>query len=343
MEHKNDTILSVETETTLLPFLIDKLKDRNRDNIKSLLRNKQIWIDGRSVSQFNHPLTPGVTLTIRRLRAEDLPSEKFMRIVFEDDHIIIIDKKAGLLSVTDGHEHVTAYGLLSDWVMKDNPLSKVYIVHRLDQYTSGLLMFVKNETIQNMLRNEWKKFITERAYIAVVEGNVKREKGTIKTFLAENKALVMVSVKDSTQGKLAITHYKKLQGNTSYTLMLVNLETGKKNQIRVHMHDIGHPVAGDRKYGANTNPIGRLCLHATILTLKHPVTGEIMHFESPVPSEFMKIFSLPSEIRMEKSSQSAESAKSSKSAKSGKSGKSSKSSKSSRSSKSAKFAKFFKS
>jgi len=289
MKNKNDTILMVDSDTTLMPFLIDKLKDKSRDNIKSLLRNKQIWIRGQAISQFNYKLTSGENVTIRKVRITDLPPERFLSIVYEDDHLIIIDKKSGLLSVSDGHEHETAFGLLSEWVKKENPSAKVFIVHRLDQYTSGLLLFVKNEDIQNVLRNEWKEFITERTYAAIVEGNVKKEKGTIRSFLAENKSLMMISVKDSSQGKLAITHYKKIQNSESYSLMQVNLETGKKNQIRVHMHDIGHPVAGDRKYGAHTNPIRRLCLHATVLALKHPVTGEIMRFESPVPGEFLKL------------------------------------------------------
>lgn len=292
MKNKIDTVLTVDIETTLMPFLLSNLKDKSRDNIKSLLKNKQVLINGKAVSQFNHPLHTGENVTISVLRKSDLPPDKFLTIVYEDDYLIIIDKKAGLLSVSDGYNHETAYGILSEWIKKKDISARIYIVHRLDQYTSGLLMFVKNENIQNILRNEWKQFITERIYTAIVEGNVKREKGTIRSFLAENNSLMMVSVKDSSQGKLAITHYKKIKHNESFSLLEVRLETGKKNQIRVHMHDIKHPVAGDRKYGARTNPAGRLCLHATILGLKHPVTGEVLRFESPVPKEFLKLVDL---------------------------------------------------
>lgn len=303
MKDKKDTILTVEFPTTLMAFLIEKLESKSRDNIKSLLRNKQVWYNNHSVSQFNQPLNPGDTITIRRSRASDLPSERYLKIIYEDEHLIIIDKKSGLLSVTDGHEHETAFDLLSAWVSKENPFAKIYLVHRLDQYTSGLLMFVKNEKIQNLLRNNWKEFITDRKYVAVVEGNLKKEKGTIRSYLSENKAYQMVSVKDPAAGKLAITHYRKLRGNSSYSLVEVTLDTGKKNQIRVHMNDIGHPVAGDRKYGAVTNPVGRLCLHAVVLSLVHPENGKPMRFESDVPEEFLKIFRANTEIQIRRNSQ----------------------------------------
>ncbi len=289
MKNKNDINLKVENATTLMPFLLNKLPGKSRDNIKSLLRNRQIKIADRIVSQFNYVLQPGQIVTVLKHRQSDLPPASLLKILYEDDHIIVIDKKAGLLSVSDGHHHLTAVDILNQWVQKENESARVYVVHRLDQYTSGLLMFVKTEEIQNMLRNEWKQFITERKYIAIVEGKLNREKGTVKSFLAENKALVMVSVKDSSQGKLAITHYKRISYTEFYTQVEVILETGKKNQIRVHMSDIGHPVAGDRKYRARTNPIGRLCLHAAALALKHPVTGEILKFESAVPVEFLKL------------------------------------------------------
>lgn len=286
---KDDTILEVSEKALLMPFLLQQLKNMNRDNVKSLLRNKQIWINGMQVSQFNHPLQQGEQVIIRWVRQEDLPPEKFMNIVFEDEHIIVIEKKAGLLSVSDGKKELTAYGLLSDWVSKQKPSGRVFIVHRLDQYTSGLLMFAKSEKVQNLFRNDWKSFILERTYIAVVEGQVKKDRGRISSYLTENKAYVMLSSQDPTRGKLAVTHYQAIKSNGRYTLMKVNLETGKKNQIRVHMQDIGHSVAGDKKYGAQTSPIGRLCLHAAVLAFRHPVTNMELRFESDVPPEFLKL------------------------------------------------------
>jgi 23S rRNA pseudouridine1911/1915/1917 synthase len=287
---KKDSILEVNEDALLMQFLLSRLKGKNRDNIKSLLKNKQVIINNHPVSQFNHPLHKGDILTIKGMRADDMPSENYLKIVFEDEHIIVIDKKPGLLSVSDGNDHVTAFGVLTEWVQKQDPKNKVYIVHRLDQYTSGLLMFVKSEAIQNIFRNEWKQYITERTYTAIVEGDVKKSQGRISSYLLENNALVMISSQDPTKGKMAITHYKKIKSNERYSLLEVNLETGKKNQIRVHMQDIGHSIAGDRKYGARTNPVRRLCLHATVLALNHPVTGKIIRFESAVPLEFLRLF-----------------------------------------------------
>jgi 23S rRNA pseudouridine1911/1915/1917 synthase len=288
--NKKDTTIQINEDALLMEFLVKNLKDRNRDNIKSLLRNKQIWINNKAVSQFNFPLRKGQELIIRWARESDLPASDQLNIVFEDEHIIVIDKKSGLLSVSDGNDHVTAHALLTDWVKKQNQNSKVYIVHRLDQYTSGLLMFVKTEEIQNIFRNEWKAYITERKYTAVVEGEVKKSKGRISSYLLENEALVMISSQDSSKGKHAVTHYQTLKTTRNYSLLEVQLETGKKNQIRVHMQDIGHPVAGDRKYGAKTNPVRRLCLHATVLSLLHPVTQQNLRFESKVPADFMRLF-----------------------------------------------------
>ncbi len=287
---KKDSILEVNEDALLMQFLLSRLKGKSRDNIKSLLKNKQVIINSHPISQFNHPLHKGDILTVKGMRADDMPSENYLKIVFEDEHIIVIDKKPGLLSVSDGNNHITAFGILTEWVQKQDPKNKVYIVHRLDQYTSGLLMFVKSEAIQNIFRNEWKQYITERTYTAIVEGDVKKSQGRISSYLLENNALVMISSQDPTKGKMAITHYKKIKSNERYSMLEVNLETGKKNQIRVHMQDIGHSIAGDRKYGARTNPIRRLCLHATVLALNHPVTGKVIRFESVIPQEFLRLF-----------------------------------------------------
>ncbi len=287
---KKDTILEVAEDALLMPFLISTLKGKSRDNIKSILKNKQVIVNNTPVSQFNHPLHKGDMLTIRWVRAVDMPSENHLKIVYEDEHIIIIDKKAGLLSVSDGNDHVTAYGVLTEWVQKQDPKNKIFIVHRLDQYTSGLLMFAKSEKVQNIFRNDWKKYILERTYTAIVEGIVKKSKGRISSYLMENNALVMISSQDPSKGKMAITHYEKTKNNEKYSMLEVHLETGKKNQIRVHMQDIGHSIAGDRKYGAKTNPVGRLCLHASVLALTHPVTGKELRFESAIPRDFIRLF-----------------------------------------------------
>lgn len=290
MQNK-DVSYRVEANTPLMQYLLQTLRDKSRDNIKSLLRNKQVWVNGKAVSQFNHPLLPGDEVEIRRVRKTDLPPAHLLKIIYEDEHLIVIDKKSGLLSVSDGHDHVTAFGIISEWVKHEDPQNRIFLVHRLDQHTSGLLMFAKSEEVQNIFRNDWKKYITERTYIAIVEGQVKKAEGQVRSYLIENQALVMISGQDPSKGKYAITRYKTVKTNSRYSLLHVNLETGRKNQIRVHMQDIGHSVAGDRKYGAKTNPIGRLSLHAMVLAFTHPITSEPLRFESAAPSEFLRLFS----------------------------------------------------
>jgi 23S rRNA pseudouridine1911/1915/1917 synthase len=287
---KEDTILEVRENSILMQYLLQNLKNKNRDNIKSLLRNKQVWVNGQAISQFNHELHPGHQVVIKRNRAADLPPARYLTIVYEDDYLIVIDKQAGLLSVTDGNEHVTAYGILTAWVQQKKPANKIFVVHRLDQYTSGLMMFAKSEQLQNLLRNDWKSYVKERIYTAVVEGTMKKPEDQVSSYLSENKALVMRSSQNPAEGKLAITYYKTLRSNKDYSLLEVNLDTGKKNQIRVHMQDLGHSVAGDKKYGAHTDPIGRLCLHASVLAFLHPVSGKTFRFKSKIPSKFLGLF-----------------------------------------------------
>lgn len=286
---KNDIILEVNEKTTLMPFLVRNLIRKNRDNIKSLLRNQQVWINGQVISQFDYPLQEGTQVIIKPSRAKDLPQSSFLRIVYEDEHLIVIDKQAGLLAVSDGKNLVTAYGILTEYVKQKNPSNRIFIVHRLDRFTSGLMMFTKSEKMQDLLRNNWKSYITNRTYTAVVEGSVKKSEGSISSYLSENKAQVMHSHKNPSEGKLAVTRYRVLKRYQGFSLLEVNLETGRKNQIRVHMKDIGHPVAGDRKYGAKSDPIGRVCLHATVLAFTHPSTNEPMAFKSAIPADLLKL------------------------------------------------------
>jgi 23S rRNA pseudouridine1911/1915/1917 synthase len=287
---KEDTLLEVKENTLLMEFLIQNLKNKNRDNIKSLLRNKQVWVNGEVISQFNQPLLPGQQVVIKWARATNIPPNRYLSIVYEDEYLIVIDKKAGLLSISAGNEDVTAFSLLSIYVRQQNPANKIFVVHRLDRYTSGLMMFAKSEKAQSILRNDWKSFISERTYTAIVEGAVKEPEGEISSYLSENKAFVMLSSQDPTKGKLAITHFRTLKSNKDFSLLEVNLETGKKNQIRVHMQNIGHSIAGDKKYGASYNPIGRLGLHASVLAFLHPITGESLRFESNIPARFLRLF-----------------------------------------------------
>jgi 23S rRNA pseudouridine1911/1915/1917 synthase len=285
-----DIILEVKENSLLMQFLIENLKSKSRDNIKSLLRNKHIWINGQAVSQFNYPLVSGQQVMIKRKGSPGKEIERKLHIVFEDDSIIVIEKSAGLLSVSTGVEGETALGLLSEYVKKENPLNKIFVVHRLDRDTSGLLLFSKSERIQSLLQNSWQTSVTERTYYAVVEGVVKKPADTIKTYLYESNVYFMHVTNDPLKGELAITHYKVIKTSREHTLLEVDLETGKKNQIRVHMQSIGHPVIGDKKYGTGASPIGRLGLHAGVLAFIHPETKEPMRFVSKVPASFLRLF-----------------------------------------------------
>ena len=285
--------LQVTEVTELMVFLLSKLTHHSRTNIKSLLRDGQIHVDGRSVTQFNHRLTVGQTVEISPKKATK-PAQrptKGIRILFEDAYLIIVEKEAGLLSIaTDKGDEPTAYRMLSEHVKTQDPKHKIFIVHRLDRDTSGVMVFAKSEDIKNKLQSTWGPDTKERTYIALVEGKPNPPQGTIRSYLQESKATIVYSSKNPERGQLAITHYETLQSNTHFSLLKVELETGRKNQIRVHMQDLGHSVVGDKKYGSSQNPLHRLGLHAWVLGLTHPVTNQYLRYESKIPAKFLGVF-----------------------------------------------------
>ena len=285
---RTETKLTVEEPAELMAFLIAQLPHKNRNNIKSLLSNKQILIDGKVYTQFNHPLQPGQVVTVAATRAPETTQYRGLTILHEDQNLIVINKQSGLLSMATNKERDrTAYGILSDYVKKENPKNKIFIIHRLDRETSGVMMFAKSEKVQRLMQESWNDTIKERTYVALVEGVPQPPKGTVTSYLKESKALIVYSSQNPDNGQLSITNYTVLKSTADYALLELELETGRKNQIRVHMQDIGHPIAGDSKYGAETNPIGRLGLHAEVLAFEHPITGEPMKFDAPVPKTFL--------------------------------------------------------
>ncbi|MFN8356421.1 MAG: RluA family pseudouridine synthase [Spirosomataceae bacterium] len=282
----------VEEITTLMPFLLEKLPSKNRHNIKGLLRDKQVLVDGRATSQFNHLLKPEQVVEIRWTKSYQKQDYKDLTILFEDEHLVVIDKADGLLSIaTEKQKLHTAYSILSSHIKKANPANRIFVVHRLDRETSGIMMFAKSEKVQKLLQDLWHSTAKERVYLAVTEGPVDPPQGEIRSYLAENKALIVYSTQNPDKGQLAVTHYETLHRNDLYSLLKVELETGRKNQIRVHLKDLGHPIIGDKKYGATTNPIGRVGLHAWVLAFKHPVTNEELRFKTPIPAKFQRLFS----------------------------------------------------
>mgnify|MGYP001822065234 CR=1 FL=1 len=214
-----------------------------------------------------------------------------LNIVFIDQDLVVINKPAGLLTIaTDKEKRKTAYSMLSNYVKTEDPNNKIFIIHRLDRETSGLLMFARSEKIKRKIQETWNTTISQRTYIGVVEGAVKKSQDTITSWLTESKAFIVYSSQNNKLGKKAVTHYRKIQGNSSMSLLQINLETGRKHQIRVHMQDIQHPIIGDKKYGATLNPLGRMGLHAQVLAFTHPTSGEPCRFETGIPKKFLRLF-----------------------------------------------------
>ncbi|HNX89094.1 MAG TPA: RluA family pseudouridine synthase [Paludibacteraceae bacterium] len=285
------TRLKVSEQSLLMDFLLAKMGGMSRSSVKSLLAHRQVTVNDKVVTQFDYTLKKNDSVIINSTRGNVELVHPKLRVIFEDSDLIVVEKKEGLLSVTTGREtETTAFLILKNYVKKSSPRNKIYTVHRLDRETSGILVFAKNSDAQHILRDNWHEIVTRRIYVAVVEGKVTKEKDRIVSWLTENEvSLKISSSKTDNGGKEAITNYRVIKSNEEYSLLEIELETGRKNQIRVHMESIGHPIAGDRKYGS-TSGFGRLALHARILEFYHPMTSEVMHFETPVPKEFLKVF-----------------------------------------------------
>ena len=285
-----DSILvwTAAEESTLMQCLEAKLTDHKRTSIKALMKYNQVALNSMPTSQFDQPVHAGDTLSVNFTRPFVVFSHPRIKLVYEDNDIIVINKGSGILSVsTDNVKDGTAYSILRDYLKKKDPRLMLFVVHRLDRDTSGLMMFAKTEESQQVLRHNWNNMILERLYVAVLEGYLEEDKGYVKSRLAENSQFVVYSTDVPGEGRLAVTHYEVMERGHGYTLAQFSLDTGRKNQIRVHASDLGHPIAGDRKYGASTSPIHRLALHAMTLRFAHPVTRKDMNFQTPIPAAFI--------------------------------------------------------
>lgn len=275
--------LIVQESDTLLNYIVNAEVGYSRTKLKSLLKNHCISINSKVTSQFNDPVKEGDLIQIKSY------NEKFglaFDIVYEDDKIIVIDKPSGLLSVPFSEDDgITAFDLVNEYVSQRNPNAMVHVVHRLDQGTSGVLMFAKDENTQRLYRDSWNKLAKDRIYVAYVEGLVNKDKDTIISNLNTNNQALVFS---SRVGKRAVTHYEVLKRFEENSLLKVNIETGRQNQIRVHLKDIGHPIVGDKKYGAKTKTLKRLGLHAHQLIIENPMTNEVQTFSAPIPKVFKK-------------------------------------------------------
>lgn len=289
-DYKNIREYEVKQECELLEFLFLTLKDQSRNSVKSLLSNHKVSVDGAPISQFNFKLFPGDTVIISKTPIHK-KTRSNLPIIFENDEIIVINKPSGLLSIaSDKEKGSTAYRMLTEYVQQKDKHNRIFVVHRLDEDTSGVLMVAKSVKLQQALQDKWNELVSKRGYYAIVEGHLDNKSGTVKSYLKKNSQNMMYSSKKPGDGQFAVTHYKVIQEIEGYSLVDVHIDSGRKNQIRVHMGDLGHHVIGDDKYGNPSNPIKRLGLHAYELELKHPFTGKVMRFTAPVPKEFAILF-----------------------------------------------------
>ena len=321
IKRKQDTVLKVAEGGQLMDFLMAKMGGMARSSVKQLLGQRRVKVGNAIQTRHDFMLKAGDIVTVSSGRGNSQLTHPKLRIVYEDDDLIVVNKQPGLLTVaaTPGSSETTAYSILRAYVKKQNARAGIYVVHRLDRETSGLLVFARSEELQHYMRQYWRELVTERTYIALTEGVLSPREGKITTWLTEDKrnAVVYSSPVDD-GGDIAITNYKTLKtttppphpspqgresgsrhfsslegrsGGGTYSLVELHLETGRTNQIRVHLASKGCPVVGDRKYGHGneSSPIDRLCLHAKVLAFIHPVTEKTIRFESPVPKEFSRV------------------------------------------------------
>ena len=305
IKRKSDTVLRVAEPAQLMDFLIAKMGGMAKSSVKQLLGQRRVKVGNAIQTRHDFQLKAGDVVTVSSGRGNSQLTHPKLRIVYEDDDLIVVNKQPGLLTVaaTPGSSETTAYSILRAYVKKQNARAGIYVVHRLDRETSGLLVFARSEELQHYMRQYWRDLVTERTYIALAEGVIEPREGKITTWLTEDKrnAVVYSSPVDD-GGDIAITNYKTLKvspitndqspmTNKCYSLVELHLETGRTNQIRVHLASKGCPVVGDRKYGHGneSSPIDRLCLHAKVLAFIHPVTEKTVRFESPVPKEFNRV------------------------------------------------------
>ena len=305
MKRKQDTFFRVEAAAELMPFLLSKLGGMTRTSVKQLLSQRRVTVNAAIQTRHDTPLKAGDVVQVLQGRGNIELRHPKLRIIYEDDALIIVEKKNGLLTVpyNPKSSEMTAFSILKEYVKKESRRNTVHVVHRLDRETSGVLVFAKSPELQEYMRTYWRQLVTKRTYVALVEGLFEQKEGTITTWLTEDPRTGMVysSPKDD-GGQIAVTHYKVLKElepeidspDVAMSLIELNLETGRTNQIRVHMQSVGHPVIGDRKYGHGNeySPVDRLCLHAKVLEFIHPMTEKKVRFEAAVPKEMLRPFNV---------------------------------------------------
>lgn len=284
------TDYKVTKPCTLMEFLMNDIPGNNRTRAKKLLSMKMVYVDKVITTQFDTPLKEGQVVQIAQKGNPHELKSKFVDLVYEDAFIIVVKKASGIVSVPlPGAREISVKSILDEYVKRRNKRFSIHTVHRLDRGTSGLMLFAKRRDVQQEFIAHWHEIITDRRYVAVVEGEMEKKSGVVTSWLSDDKKYVVFSSPVNNGGKYAVTNYKTLKTKNGFSLVELKLETGRTNQIRVHMHDLHHVIVGDEKYGSQLNPVNRLCLHAVSLNFYHPVTKEHLKFSTEIPSEFQNL------------------------------------------------------
>jgi 23S rRNA pseudouridine1911/1915/1917 synthase len=281
---------TVKEQALLLEWLLEHI-GQTRSKVKATLQGQGVKVNGKTITQFDYPLQPGMKVAVSNTKKNQKGfKSRYVKIVYEDRWLIVVEKAVGILSMAAGHSSLNVKSVLDDYFKMSRQHCTAHVVHRLDRDTSGLMVYAKDVETEQILEHNWHDIVYDRRYVAVVSGEMVDDEGTIANWLKDNKAYVTYSSSVDNGGKYAVTHFHVLDRTTEHSLVEFKLETGRKNQIRVHSADMGHPVCGDTKYGNGDDPLHRLCLHAWLLCFTHPVTGQPMEFETPIPVMFRKLF-----------------------------------------------------
>lgn len=302
---KNIKEYPVNKECELLEFLYQVLKEQSKNNVKNILTKRYVAVNGLPVTQYNYILYRGDIVQIAKEQLPKVKSEtnkhqmiSKLNIIYEDDDFIVINKPNGLLTIeSDNEKLATAYKTVLEYMAEKDIHARCFQVHRLDKETSGILLFTKKYELKEKLTKRWNSLVLERGYTAIVDGHMPKAKDTIISYLKESSTTLMYDSHNELDGLKSITHYQVIKSNAKYSLLNVLIDTGRKNQIRVAMNDLGHPIIGDDKYGTPTNPIKRLGLHASSLVIKHPENGKVLKFKANIPHEFNRLFSIERQIK----------------------------------------------
>lgn len=281
--------MEVREEAPLLEWLLANLS-QSKSKTKATLHNHGVKVNRRLVTKFDYMLKPGDHVSISTSKKNDTFQSKHVKLVYEDRYLVVVEKNNGILSMAAGHTSLNVKKVLDDYFHKSHQKCTAHVVHRLDRDTSGLMIYAKSMEVEQLLEHDWHNIVYDRRYIAVLSGQMEDNEGVIANWLKDNKAYVTYSSPVDNGGKYAVSHFHVLDRSANHSLVEFKLETGRKNQIRVHAADMNHPVCGDIKYGNGDDPIHRLALHAYVLCFYHPLTHQPMEFTTSIPVSFRKVF-----------------------------------------------------